>query len=515
MNLLELGPRPHASSLNPTQSSYDLGLIRGSNRDRLSSCRDQEITVGRLMSSRPGRVIIQGNSGSLRLLILLERVERCYSVTSLDENLTPSWIAGTQIPGRLVIWITQSSPQSSHPLSSSADCPITVPSSQAGSSVLAGATSAESLSGIVSAVRGTLTVRASRCPKSLEYRALRNHSRATCDYLGTTCEDRPAAGDKIPGAIFRVCRLSDNQPWFKARRYGYLVTKIAARALIEPQSGWNIKLFPPSQRLPQLTRTTRMGPGSIGFKSLSHTICEAVEYAHGLEREPATCLESTRSTIPALSVAPHNTNPIEITQSFSAEKICSVTCNDQLGKVGGRNPPVCFFGAGTWLPHSLRGSSSRDFEVKIPNLLPDEQGLGNGFVNTVINRNTFNHHRGLIYIVRTTQDLLATPPARQLGCARQDDGTGRGRKVARFSDGPTTMLRKIGLGAVKPRRSWNLATAISFNKAGLKRSLQVRDFGIQLRDTAARRFEFWGVQTGTHEGDPLLCQEEGSVGLNM
>ncbi|KAJ7614541.1 hypothetical protein FB45DRAFT_874063 [Roridomyces roridus] len=164
-------------------------------------------------------------------------VGRCYSVTSLDENLTPSWIAGTQIPGRLVIWITQSSPQSSHPLSSSADCPITVPSSQAGSSVLAGATSAESLSGIVSAVRGTLTVRASRCPKSLEYRPLRNHGRATCDYLGTTCEDRPAAGDKIPGPA----GLSDNQPWFKARRYGYLVTKIAARALIEPQSGWNIK----------------------------------------------------------------------------------------------------------------------------------------------------------------------------------------------------------------------------------------------------------------------------------
>ncbi|KAJ7608236.1 hypothetical protein FB45DRAFT_982649 [Roridomyces roridus] len=70
----------------------------------------------------------------------------------------------------------------------------------------------------------------------------------------------------------------------------------------------------------------------------------------------------------SFSVAPHNANPIELTHSFSAEEILSVSCNDQHRYV------------------------EEILQSKIPNILPD--GQGNGFVNTVIN--AYNDHRALV-----------------------------------------------------------------------------------------------------------------------
>ncbi|KAJ7620136.1 hypothetical protein FB45DRAFT_992376 [Roridomyces roridus] len=70
----------------------------------------------------------------------------------------------------------------------------------------------------------------------------------------------------------------------------------------------------------------------------------------------------------SFSVAPHNANPIELTQSFSAEEILSVSCKDQHRYVG--EILQCAFSG-------------------------QEQGpYGNGFVNTVIN--AYNHHRALV-----------------------------------------------------------------------------------------------------------------------
>ncbi|KAJ7608238.1 hypothetical protein FB45DRAFT_389662 [Roridomyces roridus] len=85
----------------------------------------------------------------------------------------------------------------------------------------------------------------------------------------------------------------------------------------------------------------------------------------------------------SFSVAPHNANSIELTQSFSAEEILSVSCNDQYRYVD--EILQCAFSG-----HEQ--GSGRNFEAKIPNLLPD--GRGNGFVNTVMN--AYNDHRALV-----------------------------------------------------------------------------------------------------------------------
>ncbi|KAJ7618661.1 hypothetical protein FB45DRAFT_170149, partial [Roridomyces roridus] len=90
----------------------------------------------------------------------------------------------------------------------------------------------------------------------------------------------------------------------------------------------------------------------------------------------------------SFSVAPHNANPIELTQSFSAEEILSVSCKDQHRYVE------------EFLQYAFSGQecgSGRNLEAKIPNVLPDRQG--NGFVNTVANFVAHEGKRELVVVV--------------------------------------------------------------------------------------------------------------------
>ncbi|KAJ7604342.1 hypothetical protein FB45DRAFT_850892 [Roridomyces roridus] len=85
----------------------------------------------------------------------------------------------------------------------------------------------------------------------------------------------------------------------------------------------------------------------------------------------------------SFKVAPHNANPLELMQSFSAEEILSVSCKDQHRYV--EEILQCGFSG-------QEQGSGRNIKAEIPNIVPD--GQGNGFVNTVIN--AYNDHHALV-----------------------------------------------------------------------------------------------------------------------